>query len=134
MGKPSRKREHHAPNRVSARQVRIAPRKARVVVDMVRGMYADDALRALRFTTRKAARVVEKLIESALTNMEEGWDIDDVRVTGGWVNEGPTLRRFQPRAMGRATRIRKRTCHIHLVLDTDRAAETTEVGAEDQAV
>lgn len=133
MGKPSRKKEHHAPNRVAAKSVRIAPRKARVVVDMVRGQYADDALRALKFTNRKPARVVYKLIESALTNMENvgGWDIDLVRVTEAYVNEGPTLRRYLPRAMGRATRIRKRTCHIHLVLDSDQrlAAATAD---EDQ--
>ena len=127
MGKPSRKSEHHGPNRVSAMTVRMSPRKARVVVDMVRGLYADDALRALKFTRRKAAGVVEKLIESALVNMEASgrWDIDEVRVTKAWVNEGPTLRRFLPRAMGRATRIRKRTCHIHLVLDGEGGAETS---------
>lgn len=120
MGKPSRKREHHGPNRVSANMQRIAPRKARFVIDMVRGEFADDALRALKFTQRRPAQVVYKLIESALNNMERagGWDIDDVRITEAWVNEGPTLRRYLPRAQGRATRIRKRTCHIHLVLDS----------------
>lgn len=133
MGKPSRKKEHHAPNRVAARTVRIAPRKARVVVDMVRGLYADDALRALRFTPRKSARVIEKLIESALVNMEASgdWDIDDVRITKAYVNEGATLRRFLPRAMGRATRIRKRTCHIHLELD---ASSTKSSSADAPAV
>jgi large subunit ribosomal protein L22 len=132
MGKPSRKKDNHAPNRVSAMTVRLAPRKARVVVDMVRGLYVDEALRALRFTPRKGARVVEKLIESALSGMEAAgkWDIDDVRVTAGWVNEGPTLRRFMPRAQGRATRIRKRTSHIHLVLDAD---AVTSSAAEDLA-
>jgi len=122
MGKPSRKKENHAPNRVSAKNVRIAPRKARVVVDMVRGEYVDNALRALKFTNRKAARVLEKLIESGLSNMENvgGWDIDEVRVVNAYVNEGPTMRRYLPRAMGRATRIRKRTSHIHLELDSER--------------
>ena len=131
MGKPSRKKENHGPNRVSAQTARIAPRKARVVVDMVRGMYVVDALRALRFTSRKSARVVEKLIESALHNMESagGWDIDDVRVTEAYVNEGPTMRRFLPRAQGRATRIRKRTCHIHLVLDTKRGRDGNQAEA-----
>ncbi len=120
MGKPTRKKEHHGPNRVSAKMVRIAPRKARVVVDMVRGLEVDAALRALKFTPRKAARFVEKLIESALANLEDvgGWDVDNLEVGRAWVNEGPTLRRFMPRAMGRATRIRKRTCHIHIELNS----------------
>lgn len=118
MGKPSLKKKHHAPNRVSMKTVRLAPRKARMVVDMIRGMHVYDALRALRFSPQKGARIVEKLLESALDNMEKSgkWDVDEVRVDSAWVNQGPTLRRFRPRAMGRATRIRKRTSHIHLVL------------------
>lgn len=123
MKKVSRKSEHHGPNRVSANMVRISPRKARVVVDMVRGKDVFDALRELRFTHKKAARVVEKLIESALSNIETSgkWDVEDLRVSRAWVNEGPTLRRYRPRAMGRATRIRKRTSHIHLVLEPEAA-------------
>lgn len=121
MSRASRKKLFHGPNRVSAKTMRISPRKARVVVDMVRGMDALDALRTLKFTHRKAARVVEKLIESALSNMEPTgkWDLDEVCIAQAWVNEGPTLRRYRPRAMGRATRIRKRTSHIHLVLDNN---------------
>jgi large subunit ribosomal protein L22 len=122
MGKPSRKKENHGPNRVSLMTARIAPRKVRVVADMIRGLDVNDALRALRFSTKRGARLVEKLIESALSGMEasKAWDVDEVVVSQVWVNEGPTLRRFLPRAMGRATRIRKRTCHIHVVLDSDR--------------
>lgn len=123
MKKTSRKQANHGPNRVSAQMVRISPRKARVVVDMVRGKEVFDALRELRFTQRKAARIVEKLIESALANIETAgsWDIEELRISRAWVNEGPTLRRFRPRAMGRATRIRKRTSHIHLVLEPEAA-------------
>lgn len=129
MGKASRKKENHAPNRVAMKTVRIAPRKARVVVDMIRGMHVYDALRALRFSPQKGARIVEKLLESALDNMEKSgqWDIDEVTVEKAWVNQGPTLRRFRPRAMGRATRIRKRTSHIHLELDGGRQNLETEV-------
>jgi len=128
MGKPSHKKDYHAPNRVSLMTARIAPRKVRVVMDMVRGLEVNEALRALKFTTKKGARIVEKLIESALAGMEAAkrWDLDDVVVAKAWVNEGPTLRRFMPRAMGRATRIRKRTCHVHLELDSTRpSAEHT---------
>lgn len=119
MGKPSRKKEHHSANRVSAMTVRMAPRKARVIVDMIRGMGALEALHALKLTPRKGARVIEKLIESAWSNMEKSqeWDVDNLEVSRCWVDEGPTLRRFMPRAQGRATRIRKRTCHIHIELN-----------------
>ncbi len=119
MGKPKRKNEHHAPNRVSARTVRIAPRKARAVINMVRGLEAMEALRTLKFTQRKGARVVEKLLDSALANIELAgkWDVDDLFIARAWVDEGPTMRRFMPRAQGRATRINKRTCHIHLELE-----------------
>lgn len=134
MGKQSRKSEHHAPNKVSLKMVRISPRKARVVVDLIRGKDVFDALRDLKFTRRKGARIVEKMVESALTNMELAgdWDIDNVKVTQAWVNEGPTLRRYLPRAMGRATRIRKRTCHIHLVLDTDEARQEPAAVTHDE--
>jgi len=128
MGKPSLKREHHAPNRVSGMMQRMTAKKARMVIDMIRGEYVEDALRALKFTQRRPAQVVYKLIESALHNMERagGWDIDNVRITAAWVNEGPTLRRFIPRAMGRATRVNKRTCHIHLVLDSANGRQGAE--------
>ena len=134
MGKPNRKKENHGTNRVSAHGVRIAPRKARVIVNMVKHSYADEALRALKFTPRRGARVVEKLIEAALSSMEAdgSWDIDEVRIAEAWVNEAPTLRRFLPRAMGRATRIRKRTSHIHLVLDSSRKSATPQESTVDE--
>ena len=125
MGKPSLKSEHHSANRVSAMSVRLAPRKARIVVDMIRGLGVLDALSILRFTNKRGALVIEKLIESALSNIEHSdssADVDALRVTRAWVNEGPTMRSFMPRAQGRATRIRKRTCHIHIELDSKRGA------------
>lgn len=116
MSKPSLKKEHHSANRVSAMSVRLAPRKARIIVDMIRGLDAIDALSVLRYTNKRGAVIIEKLIESALSNMGND-DIDEVKVSRAWVNEGPTLRRYMPRAQGRATRIRKRTCHIHIELN-----------------
>ncbi len=118
MGKKSRK--EHTPNRVKARMVRIAPRKVRLVVDLIRGRSVDEALNTLHFTDKRASSIVSKMIESALGNINESeqldWDVDDLVVSEVFVDEGPTLRRFKPRAMGRATRINKRTSHITLVL------------------
>ncbi|MBQ1926130.1 MAG: 50S ribosomal protein L22 [Proteobacteria bacterium] len=123
MGKPSLKNEHHSANRVSAMSVRLAPRKARIIVDMIRGSRVTDAISILRFTDKRGAVIIEKLIESALHNMSADTDIDSLKVARAWVNEGPTLRRYMPRAQGRATRIRKRTCHIHIELDNVRGAK-----------
>ncbi len=131
MGKPSKKNEHHSVNRVSAMSVRLAPRKARIIVDMIRGKGVYDALSTLRFTEKRGAQIIEKLIESALSNIESAgsMDIDSLLVSRAWVNEGPTLRRFMPRAQGRATRIRKRTCHIHLELNN--AAGASKAAAQE---
>lgn len=125
MGKPSKKNEHHSANRVSAMTVRLAPRKARVIIDMIRGKGVYDALSTLRYTEKRGAEIVEKLIESALSNIESAgtMDVDSLLISSAWVNEGPTLRRFMPRAQGRATRIRKRTCHIHLELNNASGAK-----------
>ncbi|MFW5967601.1 MAG: 50S ribosomal protein L22 [Persicimonas sp.] len=114
--------EHgHRANTASARQQRIAPKKARPVIDLVRGKPVLEALDILQFTQKKAAPMIAKVIESALHNVEENedldWDIDDLVVAQAMVDEGPTLRRFKPRAMGRATRINKRTSHITVVLE-----------------
>jgi large subunit ribosomal protein L22 len=101
-----------------ARYVRVAPRKARLVANQVRGMHVDDARTLLRFSTRGAARDIAKLIDSATANAEANHDLvaDDLRVADIRVDEGPTLRRYRPRALGRATRINKRTSHIHVAL------------------
>jgi large subunit ribosomal protein L22 len=101
-----------------ARFVRVAPRKARLVADQVRGLALDDALPLLRFSTRSAAQDIRKLIESAAANAEANHDLvaDDLFIKDIHVDEGPTLRRYRPRALGRATRINKRTSHIAVAL------------------
>jgi ribosomal protein L22 len=121
---PARKRttKNEAPERpvVSARArfVRVAPRKARMVADQVRGLPLEDALPLLRFSTRSAAQDIRKLIESAAANAENNHDLvaDDLLIKDIHVDEGPTLRRYRPRALGRATRINKRTSHIAVAL------------------
>jgi large subunit ribosomal protein L22 len=98
---------------------RMAPRKIRLVVDLVRGKRVEEAMSILSFTPKVAARVVKKLIKSAMANAENKGDIDvdTLYIKRIFVDEGPTLKRFTPRAMGRATSIRKRTSHITVVLD-----------------
>ena len=107
-------------NRALVKNVRISPRKARVVVDMVRNKPVEEALDLLAFTPKKAAPIVSKLIDSAVHNVIESevldWDPDDLVIGEAYVNEGPTMKRFKPRAMGRATRINKRTSQITVVL------------------
>lgn len=99
------------------RYLRVAPRKARLVVDLVRGKDVSEALNILTFTRRAASEPVRKLIESAIANAEaQEADIDRLYVERIYVDEGPTLRRFRPRAMGRATRINKKTSHVTCVL------------------
>ncbi len=105
--------------RARARYLRIAPRKARYVVDMVRGRKAGEALDILKFTPKKAARMVYKVVASAVANAEQrpDVDVDTLFIKKIYVDEGPTIKRWRPRAMGRATRILKRTAHITVVLD-----------------
>ena len=102
----------------SARFVRITPLKARRVVDMVRGMRVDEALSLLQFAPQAASETVYKVLESAIANAEttEGLDRADLVVSVAMVDEGPTMKRWRPRAQGRATRINKRTSHITLVV------------------
>ena len=102
----------------SARFVRITPMKARRVVDMVRGLPVDDALALLQFAPQSASETVYKVLESAVANAETTEDLDraDLVVSNCQVDEGPTMKRWRPRAQGRATRILKRTSHITLVV------------------
>ena len=104
--------------KASARYVRIAPRKARLIADQVRGMHIEKARALLQFSPRGAARDIHKLIDSAAANAENNHELigDEMRVASITVDEGPTLRRFRPRAMGRATPINKRTSHIRVAL------------------
>ncbi len=104
-----------------ARWVRVSPRKMRLVVDMVRGQNVRSAVNQLHFSTKRAAEPVEKTIRSALSNlmtMDEATKLDptDVFIKEIRVDEGPTLRRWRARAMGRATRICKRTSHLTVVV------------------
>jgi large subunit ribosomal protein L22 len=101
-----------------ARFVRITPMKARRVVDMVRGLPVDEALSLLQFAPQAASETVYKVLESAIANAEttEGLATDDLVVSVAQVDEGPTMKRWRPRAQGRATRILKRTSHITLVV------------------
>jgi ribosomal protein L22 len=107
--------------RASSRYVRVAPRKARLVADQVRGLNIDRARALLQFSPRGAARDIGKLIESAAANAENNHDLvaDEMRVVEITVDEGPTLRRFRPRALGRATPINKRTSHIAVALSPE---------------
>jgi large subunit ribosomal protein L22 len=101
------------------RFVRVPARKARLVVDMIRGREVGPALAAVRFTRKTAARAVEKVLRSAMANAQHHLGLRDVErlvVGAAYVNPGPSLKRIQPRAMGRAFRIRHRTSHITIVL------------------
>ena len=106
--------------RATLRFLRVSPRKTRLVADLVRGKNVTDAVYTLTVTRRAASDPIRKLIESAAANAE---NLDDTVDTDGlyireiYVNEGPTLKRFRPRAMGRATRINKRTSHVTCVLE-----------------
>ena len=99
--------------------VRLSPQKTRLVVDMVRGKKVQEALNVLRFSPQKAAAVVSKLVSSAVANAEQKGvsDVDQLFVKTITVDQGPALKRFLPRAQGRASRIRKPTSHITVVLD-----------------
>jgi large subunit ribosomal protein L22 len=116
--------------RAQARFVRVAPRKARRVVDLVRGMKASDALDVLRFAPQAASEDVFKVVQSAMANAEHNQRLspDTLWVGEAYVDEGPTLKRFQPRAQGRAYRIRKRTSHITVVVESRTATAQGKTG------
>jgi len=121
--KPAKKAAPPAPVvppvvRASARYVRIAPRKARLVADQVRGLHIEKARALLQFSPRGAASDIHKLIDSAAANAENNHDLigDEMRISSITVDEGPTLKRYRPRAQGRATPIHKRTSHIAVAL------------------
>jgi ribosomal protein L22 len=111
--------------RATARYVRSAPRKARLVVDHIRGESVEDARVFLQFTARHVGRDVAKVLESAVANAEHNHELDgsDLHVVKAYVDEGPTLKRWRPRAKGRATQILKRTSHITVVVSDVSAKE-----------
>ncbi|EPR34715.1 ribosomal protein L22 [Alkalidesulfovibrio alkalitolerans DSM 16529] len=102
-----------------AKFVRISPRKTRLVADNIKGMPVEDAMNVLRFTPKKAAKELNKVLRSAIANAGQlpGVDVDSLYIKSVIVNEGPTWKRIMPRAMGRAYRILKRTSHITIVVD-----------------
>jgi large subunit ribosomal protein L22 len=107
--------------RSTARYVRITPQKARRMIDLIRGLPASEAQTVLRFAPQAASETVGKVLDSAIANAENnhGMNTDALVVSEAYVDEGPTLKRFRPRAQGRAYRIRKRTSHITVVVSED---------------
>jgi len=103
-----------------AKFVRISSRKVQIVIDLIRGKNVDDAIAILKNTQKAASPVVEKLLNSAIANAENNQGLlrDDLFVAEVFADQGPTLRRYRPRAQGRASRIRKRTSHITIILDS----------------
>ena len=105
-------------SKATLRYARITPRKARRVVDLIRGKKAGEALIALRFMPYRGSLFVEKILKSAMANAEQkkAANPEDMVISKGYVDQGPVMKRMEPRAMGRANVIRKRTAHITLVL------------------
>jgi large subunit ribosomal protein L22 len=116
--------------KAKARFVRVSPRKARRVVDLIRNKPVGEARRVLQFSNLGAATPVRKALDSAVANAEQnpGVVTDNLVVARAFVDEGPTLQRWRPRALGRATRVRKRTSHITVIVET--VGEVTRVGTE----
>ena len=105
--------------KATAKYIRVAPRKMRRSVDLIRGRHVDDARRILRLSSLGPNRTLSKVLESAVANAEQKQAIpENLVVSRIWVDEGPTLRRFRPRAFGRATGVRRRTSHVTVVLET----------------
>jgi large subunit ribosomal protein L22 len=98
--------------------VRLSAQKARLIADLVRGLPVDKALEILRFNPRKAAFLLKKVLESAIANAENnvGADVDALRISSVYVDEGPVFKRMMPRAKGRGNRVSKRTCHITVMV------------------
>ncbi|GMR04881.1 MAG: 50S ribosomal protein L22 [Thermodesulfobacteriota bacterium] len=105
--------------KATSKHIRVSPQKARLVVDLVRGKKVDEALAILAFSKKAVAKTVGKILKSAVANAENTFnlDVDRLYVKTAFVDQGPTLKRMRPRAMGRGAVIRKRSSHITLVLD-----------------
>ncbi|MEE6273846.1 50S ribosomal protein L22 [Georgenia wangjunii] len=128
--------------KAQARYVRVTPQKARRVVDVIRGKQAEEAVAVLRFAPQAAAETVRKVVESAMANARvkadqasEAFDPSALVVLEAYVDEGPTLKRFRPRAQGRANRILKRTSHITVIVGekTKDGATTVAAGTKGRA-
>jgi large subunit ribosomal protein L22 len=105
--------------RAVAKYIRISPQKVRLIMDQIRGKNVEEALNMLSFAPQKGAFVLKKVIDSAVANAEQNlnMDVDKLYIKQVFADEGPTLKRFRARAMGRATRIRKRSSHLTVILD-----------------
>lgn len=103
------------------KHARISAQKARLVTDQIRGLTAEKATELLRFSTKKAAKLIKKVVDSAIANAEhnEGADIDELRISKIHVDEGPRSRRFSARAKGRGDQVIKRSCHITVVVSNE---------------
>jgi large subunit ribosomal protein L22 len=112
--------------------IRISPRKLRYVADAIRSKRVDDAVDLLTFTTKKAALIIRKAVQSAAANATENHKMveDDLVVVKIFINEGPILKRFRPRARGRATRIRKRTSHLTVIVSDGKEEEAKGNGSK----
>jgi large subunit ribosomal protein L22 len=101
-----------------ARYMRVSPRKARQIIDLIRGKEIDEALAILRYTPNKSAAMIEKVLKSAIANAEHNFDMNTERlyVAKTYVDPGPTLKRIQARAQGRADRVMRRTSHITVIV------------------
>jgi large subunit ribosomal protein L22 len=110
--------------RAKARFVRVTPRKARRVVDLIRGLPAGEAQAVLSFAPQAASGPVSKVLASAIANAGERADTGSLMVSRAWVDEGPTLKRFRPRAQGRGYRINKRTSHITVIVSDETKGRT----------
>jgi large subunit ribosomal protein L22 len=104
---------------VKTKHIRISPRKLRLVTDLVRGEMVSSAMNTLKFTTKRGAKVLYKSLMSAVANAETRgtMDMENLYVKKVWVDEGSTMKRFMPRAQGRATVVRKRMSHLNIILD-----------------
>ena len=104
--------------KATAKTVRVSPRKSRLVIDLIRGKSVGEAISILKFSPNKAAGIIEKVLMSAIANAENNFDLDveDLVVSEAFINEGPTMKRFRPRAKGSASPINKRTSHITVVV------------------
>lgn len=102
-----------------AKYVRISPRKVRLIMDQIRGKSVDEALNLLSFSRQKGSNILKKLLNSAVANAQQNSDVDvdNLYIDQIFADEGPVLKRFRPRAMGRATRIIKKTSHLTIILD-----------------
>lgn len=108
---------------VSAKLIRadMPAQKVRLVVDQIRGLSAESAVELLRFSTKKAAKLIKKVVDSAIANAEanQGIDLDDLYVKTAFVDEGPVAKRFHARARGRGVKVFKRSCHITVIMTND---------------